>query len=130
MGSFPADFAAAISSGKVTADILQRYLDLEKKFFIGWLMQFPGGWVGGWVGGWGWMGCRGREGSCRGGAGGLGVRGGDELHACAHSSHVLACAQTRRPSLPSHPPGFRERFMADPGFLVKLAIEVCVGGGG
>jgi hypothetical protein len=27
----------------VTVEILQRYLDMEGRFFIGWLMQFPGG---------------------------------------------------------------------------------------
>lgn len=64
VGSFPADFAAAINSGKVTADILKRYLELEKQFFVGWLMQFP---------------------------------------------------------------GFRERFLADPSFMVKLGIELGIG---
>lgn len=54
LSSFPADFAAAISSGKVNVDILKRYLDLEAKFGIGWLMQFSGGCglVGGWLCGW------------------------------------------------------------------------------
>jgi len=62
--SLPADFAAAVASGKVTADIMQRFLELEKQFLIGWLIQFP---------------------------------------------------------------GFRERLLADPGFMFKVYIELGIG---
>eukprot|EP00878_Enallax_costatus_P011526 GHUV01012032.1.p1 GENE.GHUV01012032.1~~GHUV01012032.1.p1 ORF type:complete len:205 (+),score=54.90 GHUV01012032.1:447-1061(+) len=62
--SLPADMSTALFNGKVTAEILQRYLELESKFFLGWLLNFP---------------------------------------------------------------GFRERLLADPSFLVKLAIEVGIG---
>jgi hypothetical protein len=54
----------ALVRGKVTAEVLQRYLELESKLLIGWLLNFP---------------------------------------------------------------GFRERLLADPSFLIKLAIEVGIG---
>lgn len=63
-GSLPPDMATALTSGKLTLEILRRYIDLENKFIIGWLMKFP---------------------------------------------------------------GFRERLLADPSFMVKLAIECGIG---
>ncbi|KAF6255296.1 hypothetical protein COO60DRAFT_1471217 [Scenedesmus sp. NREL 46B-D3] len=62
--SLPADMAAAITKNKVTAEILQRYLEMEASLLLGWLLKFP---------------------------------------------------------------GFRERLLADPSFLTKLAIEVGIG---
>jgi hypothetical protein len=41
--TFPADIAAAIANGRITAEVLRRFLELETKFLIGWLMQFQGG---------------------------------------------------------------------------------------
>lgn len=63
-GSLPPDMAVALTTGKMTLEVLKRYIELENKFFIGWLMKFP---------------------------------------------------------------GFRERLLADPSFLVKLAIECGIG---
>jgi hypothetical protein len=34
---------ACICCAQVTAEILQRYLELEASLLLGWLMKFPGG---------------------------------------------------------------------------------------
>lgn len=39
---FPADFAVGLTSGKVTLEVLQRYLELQGKVGVSFLMQFPG----------------------------------------------------------------------------------------
>jgi hypothetical protein len=37
------DFAAAMAQGRVSSELLQRYVELEGKLVIGWLMHFSGG---------------------------------------------------------------------------------------
>ena len=40
--SLPADLASAIQDGRITADIVKKYFDLEGSSFFGWLMKFGG----------------------------------------------------------------------------------------
>ncbi|KAK9816542.1 hypothetical protein WJX72_001744 [[Myrmecia] bisecta] len=40
--SFPADFAAALKAGKVSKELLQRYLDLESNFFLRLFLPIQG----------------------------------------------------------------------------------------
>jgi len=62
--TLPADLAAALAAGRLTPEVLRRYLALESSAVQAWLLRFP---------------------------------------------------------------GFRERLLADPGFLVKVAIECGIG---
>ena len=39
LSSFPSDFAAAIASGRATAEVVSRYLSLENKLLVGWLLR-------------------------------------------------------------------------------------------
>lgn len=40
--NLPADLASAIQDGRITADIVNKYFDLEGSGFFGWLMKFGG----------------------------------------------------------------------------------------
>lgn len=39
--SLPVDLAVALKQGQLPPEMLQRYLDLQKNFFLSWLSQFP-----------------------------------------------------------------------------------------
>jgi hypothetical protein len=117
-GSVAPDFAAAMAQGRVSSELLQRYLDLESRFLVGWLMNFSGAAAG--EGGRGLKGMEmavGREAMEAGGGRRLGKR-------------LMAALSGSLKPRPHRPPGFRERFLADPSFLVKLGIEVRGVGGG
>jgi len=97
--TLPAELAQALKDGKLPAEMIQRYLELSQSPFFAWLMTF-----------------------------------GYEY------THILPCKVQCLMSFIPPPPhstvdylpknscrGFRERLMADPSFMIKVAIEVGIG---
>lgn len=125
--SLPAEMAEALAAGKLPQEILQRFLDMDRNPFLSWLMK---------------MGCAGQRGCfaiCVCAMLGIAWEQQTTLH-CSERFKILLLAaphhaifkrilQTTSLACLAPPPcsGFRERLLADPGFMIKVAIEVGIG---
>ena len=133
--SLPAEMAEALQAGKLPQEILQRFLDLDKNPFLSWLMKMGcGAWLPGWLGPPArcqWLSC-GAAAACRH------LQAGEvskiqfapgcctpllplpPMRANAAPAAGRPCPLCPTCALPPPCSGFRERLLADPGFMIKV----------